>query len=277
MTQTEGRPLPYLKRFLFIHLIVLMSLFFSPSRFAICAFFLMTFFRVLGVGISYHRYFSHRAFETTRFFQFILAIWGSLSAQRDPLWWAATHRHHHKYSDQPEDPHSPIQKPFWYSHMGWVCEEESTITRMNYMNDFKKYSEIHFLNRHPYLIFAISLFLTALLGLYLKNAIPELGTGPIELIFWSGLNSFLACSHITFGLNSINHRFGKKELPTRDHSTNNWWLFPFLLGENWHNNHHYYPSSASTWVKWYQVDFIYIVIKSFEKLRLVWNVKTFST
>ena len=75
---------------------------------------------------------------------------------------------------------------------------------------------------------------------------------------------------------SFNHLFGKKELPTKDHSTNNWWLFPFLLGENWHNNHHYYPSSASTWVKWYQVDFIYIVIKSFEKLRLVWNVKTFS-
>ena len=71
MTHTEGQAPPYLKRFLFIHLIVLMSLFFSPSRFAICAFFLMTFFRVLGVSISYHRYFSHRAFETTRFFQFI--------------------------------------------------------------------------------------------------------------------------------------------------------------------------------------------------------------
>ena len=276
MHKSKSKSPPYLKRFLFIHAIVLTSLFFSPSRFAIYSFFLMTFFRVIGVSISYHRYFSHRSFETTRIFQFILAIWGSLTAQRDPLWWASTHRYHHKYSDQIKDPHSPIQKSFWYSHIGWVCEKESMVTRMKYVNDFKKYPELFFLNGHPYLIFFISLLLTGLLGFFLRVNIPRLETGPIELIFWSGLNSFIACAHITFGLNSLNHRYGKKEFPTKDYSTNIWWLFPFLLGENWHNNHHFFPNSASTWVKWYQIDFIYIIIKSFEKLHLVWDVKTFS-
>ncbi|MDX1695948.1 MAG: fatty acid desaturase [Ketobacteraceae bacterium] len=235
---------------------------------------MLTIIRVMGVSISYHRYFSHRAFETSRAFRFFLIIWGGITGQRDPLWWAAQHRHHHKYSDQPEDQHSPQQYPLWYSHMGWVMKKESTITRFEFVKELKKDPELMWFNRYPYFVFAMSLVLVTLFGWWMQVSFPELNTGPLEMLFWGGFNSFLACSHITLGLNSLNHWVGKKELPTKDQSTNVWWLFPFLLGENWHNNHHYYPSSASTWVKWYQVDLIYLTIKLFEKLGLVWNVRT---
>ena len=52
--------------------------------------------------------------------QFLLAFLGQTAAQKGVLWWASNHRHHHKYSDRPEDIHSPLQSGFWWSHMGWI-------------------------------------------------------------------------------------------------------------------------------------------------------------
>ena len=53
-------------------------------------------------------------------FQFILAFLAQTSAQRGVLWWAANHRMHHRYSDTELDVHSPIQRGFLYSHVGWI-------------------------------------------------------------------------------------------------------------------------------------------------------------
>jgi stearoyl-CoA desaturase (Delta-9 desaturase) len=55
--------------------------------------------RIFAIGAGYHRYFAHRAFRTTRLFQFCLGFLAQTSAQRGVLWWAAKHRLHHKYSD----------------------------------------------------------------------------------------------------------------------------------------------------------------------------------
>ena len=74
--------------------------------------------RMFGVTAGYHRYFSHRAFRTSRVFQFVLAFLAQSSAQRGALWWAAHHRNHHKHSDQTGDVHSPVQDGFWHSHVG---------------------------------------------------------------------------------------------------------------------------------------------------------------
>ena len=76
--------------------------------------------RMWGVVVGYHRYFSHRTFSTSRAFQFFLAFLGGTAMQKGGLWWAANHRHHHRYSDEPEDVHSPVQRGFWWSHMGWI-------------------------------------------------------------------------------------------------------------------------------------------------------------
>jgi hypothetical protein len=76
--------------------------------------------RMFGITAGYHRYFSHRTFKTSRVGQVGFALLGVISTQKGPLWWAAHHRHHHKYSDQPEDLHSPRQRGFWWSHMFWI-------------------------------------------------------------------------------------------------------------------------------------------------------------
>jgi stearoyl-CoA desaturase (delta-9 desaturase) len=76
--------------------------------------------RIFAIGAGYHRYFAHRAFRTSRVFQFMLAFMAQTSAQRGILWWAANHRRHHKHSDTELDVHSPVQRGFLYSHVGWI-------------------------------------------------------------------------------------------------------------------------------------------------------------
>src|SRR5688572_17421055 len=66
--------------------------------------------RMFGLMAGYHRYFSHRAFKTSRAFQFFLALLGTLGVQKGVLWWASHHRHHHRYSDMPVDVHSPLHR-----------------------------------------------------------------------------------------------------------------------------------------------------------------------
>src|SRR5688572_14604641 len=81
--------------------------------------------RMFFVTAGYHRYFSHRSFKTSRWFQFVLAIGAQTAMQRGVLWWASTHRHHHRHSDQPEDLHSPVQSGFWWAHLGWQLDPVS--------------------------------------------------------------------------------------------------------------------------------------------------------
>src|SRR5579862_2898606 len=65
--------------------------------------------RIFAIGAGYHRYFSHRAYETSRVFQFVLAFLAQTSAQNSVLWWASMHRRHHLFSDTALDTHSPRQ------------------------------------------------------------------------------------------------------------------------------------------------------------------------
>ena len=105
--------------FLVVHLLPLAALWTGATAFdwILCA--ALYFLRMFCITAGYHRYFSHRAFRTSRAMQLALAFGGCTAAQKGPLWWAAHHRHHHRFSDQPEDVHSPKQG-FWWSHIGWI-------------------------------------------------------------------------------------------------------------------------------------------------------------
>ena len=82
--------------------------------------------RIFAIGAGYHRYFSHRAYSTSRAFQFVLAVMCQSTAQKSVLWWASKHRHHHLYSDTECDVHSPRRKGFLYSHVGGSSRAATT-------------------------------------------------------------------------------------------------------------------------------------------------------
>jgi stearoyl-CoA desaturase (delta-9 desaturase) len=107
--------------------------------------------RMFAVTAGYHRYFSHRSFKTSRTVQFMLAFLAMTSAQKGVLWWAAHHRHHHKFSDQKQDFHSPLQRGFWFSHVGWILSQESRGADVSLVKDLARYPELSFLNRFYFL------------------------------------------------------------------------------------------------------------------------------
>jgi stearoyl-CoA desaturase (Delta-9 desaturase) len=104
--------------------------------------------RMFAVTAGYHRYFAHRAFKTSRVAQFGLACLAMTSGQKGVLWWAAHHRHHHKHSDGTQDVHSPLQRGFWFSHLGWMLTKGSQRTHLNWVKDFARYPELALLDRY---------------------------------------------------------------------------------------------------------------------------------
>src|SRR4051812_46925726 len=98
--------------------------------------------RMFGITAGFHRYFSHRAYKTSRVFQFLLALLGTLSIQKGVLWWAANHRHHHRFSDQEEDIHSPTLRGFLWSHMGWILSNRYEETKTEGIKDFARFPEL---------------------------------------------------------------------------------------------------------------------------------------
>ena len=77
--------------------------------------------RMFAVPAVYHRLFAHRSYTPRdRVVQSVLALWALTSAQRGPIWWATTHRWHHRHADTALDLHSPSQQGLWESHILWV-------------------------------------------------------------------------------------------------------------------------------------------------------------
>jgi stearoyl-CoA desaturase (delta-9 desaturase) len=80
--------------------------------------------------------------------------------------------------------------------------------------------------------------------------------------------------HGTFTINSLSHVFGKVRYRTTDESKNNFWLALITMGEGWHNNHHFYQSTANQGWFWWEIDGSYYVLKMLSWLGLVWDLRT---
>lgn len=108
---------------------------------------ILVYVRMFGITAGYHRYFSHVSYKTSRWFQFILALWGSTAAQWGPLKWPALHRHHHRHSDQVSDIHSVRQEGFWEAHILWVVRKKNAYISYEKIHDFAKYWELRALDK----------------------------------------------------------------------------------------------------------------------------------
>ena len=216
--------------------------------------------RMFAVTAGYHRYFSHRAFKTSRAFQFVLALVAQSSAQRGVLWWAANHRHHHRHSDTGDDTHSPVRDGFWHAHLGWFFTERHSRTDLAAVRDLARYPELRWLDRHPYLPAVLAGFVVWWLAGW---------SGLVVGFFWSTV----AVWHATFSINSLAHVVGRRRYVTGDQSRNNWWLALLTFGEGWHNNHHHYQSAARQGFRWYEFDVSFYVLKALAAAGLVWELR----
>jgi stearoyl-CoA desaturase (delta-9 desaturase) len=217
--------------------------------------------RMFGITAGYHRYFSHRSYKTGRVFQFLMAWLGTTATQKGVLWWAAHHRDHHKFSDQPEDIHSPVQRGLWWSHVGWILSSRFDETKWERIPDFAKYPELRWLNRWhwvPPIVLSVVLF----------------AIGGWPLVVWGFFVSTTLLYHGTFTINSLSHVFGTRRYATTDDSRNNWVLALLTMGEGWHNNHHHYQSTACQGFFWWEIDMSYYLLRVMSLAGLVWDLRT---
>ncbi len=233
--------------FIVVHLICLAAIWTGVSWQSVAVCVALYFARMTVLTIGYHRYFSHRTFKTNRFFQFLLAFGAESSAQKGALWWAAHHRHHHRASDQIDDIHSPVQKGFWWSHVGWILCPKYNETRYESIRDFTKFPELVWLNKWhlvPPTLLGVAIFLI----------------GGWELLIVGFFWSTVLLWHGTFTINSLSHVFGSRRYKTTDTSRNNWLLAIVTCGEGWHNNHHYHQNTANQGWFWWEWDLSYYTL-----------------
>jgi stearoyl-CoA desaturase (Delta-9 desaturase) len=248
--------------FFAVHAVALATPFLAPVTWSWVALALSLYFlRIFAITAGYHRYFAHRSYKTSRPFAFLLALLGTTATQKGPLWWASLHRHHHKFSDTPEDIHSPLQRGFWWSHMLWILARRYEHTDHDRIKDFSRYPELRWLNRW-HLLPPIALGL----GLY--------AAGGWGALLWGYFVSTALTWHGTFTVNSLAHVFGRRRYATADGSRNSLLVALIAMGEGWHNNHHHYQSTANQGWFWWEVDATWYVLKALAAVGIVWDLRT---
>lgn len=261
-------------QFLFIHLACLLAIWTGVSTVAVLTCLILYIVRMFAITAGFHRLLSHRTYRTSRIFQFLLAFTGTASYQKGPLWWSAHHRGHHLHSDTENDLHSPLAHTLWRSHVGWFLARDSRATDSKLIANLLKYRDLCFLDRYyllPPALLAASVFL---LGYLLQRYAPGLGTDAWQMLIWGFFISTVLLYHGTFTVNSLAHIFGKRRFTTADNSRNNLLVAIITLGEGWHNNHHYYPSSERQGLYWWEIDVAHYTLRALSWMGVVWDLRT---
>jgi stearoyl-CoA desaturase (delta-9 desaturase) len=256
-----------------MHMACLAVFFVGVSPAAAAAALLLYLARMFFITGFYHRYFSHRAFKTSRPFQLFMAVAGCSAVQRGPLWWASHHRSHHNHSDQPDDPHSPHIVGFFMAHSGWFMTRAKHRTLTENVRDWRRYPELSWIDRFDVLVPALLGAALFALGALLNYLAPSLHTTGAQMFVWGFVVSTFAVYHATFAINSLSHRFGSQRFDTGDHSRNNLLLAILTLGEGWHNNHHHYPAAARQGFYWWEIDVSWYALMLLEKCGLIWDLR----
>jgi sn-1 stearoyl-lipid 9-desaturase len=245
------------------HIGAVAALFFFTWKALFLAMFLWWVSGSLGIGMSYHRLLTHRGYKCPKWVEYFLTVCATLALEGGPIFWVATHRIHHQFSDQDGDPHSPRDGK-WWSHMGWILTGRSmhhdTTTLARYVPDLAKDKFHVWLTKYHYLPMIV-------LGVVL------LAIGGLPFLMWGIFLRTVVGLHATWLVNSATHMWGSRRFTTRDDSTNNWLIALLTFGEGWHNNHHAHPTSARHGLKWYEVDVNWYGIQALRLLGLAKQIK----
>ena len=201
---------------------------------ALAAFFVFyTLISGLGVAVGLHRFFSHKAFKTSGFWEQMMLYWGMLACHGNPLFWVALHRGlHHRYSDTDKDPHSPVTHSIWHSYQGYAFDP--TLVQQVPIRagvDFLRHPEWQWsVNRYHTTLWAtwwLAFTLSAIFGTW------WLFVGLVTAQVWA--------IHQEAVVNVLGHVSGfgaYRNFEIDDKSVNRNWLGLITWGQALHNNHH---------------------------------------
>lgn len=232
-----------------------------------------------GVTVGYHRYFTHGSFKAPRPLRVALAVAGCLAVEGGPIGWVAAHRRHHRFSDSAGDPHSPYRfgvgvggqiRGFLHAHVGWLLTSPPTDAAV-YAPDLLADRAVRRIDRLFPVLAALSLGAPAVIAWAVTGRI-----GPtFSALVWAGAVRVALLHHVTWSVNSVCHLVGARPFRTRanDRATNVWPLAILSMGESWHNLHHADPTCARHGVDRFQLDSSARLIRWFEHLGWVTEVR----
>lgn len=215
---------------------------------------LATHLTIIGVTLFLHRSICHRALQMHPLITHPLRLWLWLSTGMDTRQWVAIHRKHHAKVETADDPHSPmvygINKVLFEGvELYRAAAKDKTLVERYGHGCPEDWLELKLYRGHSDK------------GYFLMMAINVLLFGPIGLTIWAIQMAWIPL-FAAGGINGVGHYWGYRKFETADTSTN---IVPWgtlIGGEELHNNHHAFASSAKFSVQWYEFDigWMYICI-----------------
>jgi stearoyl-CoA desaturase (delta-9 desaturase) len=192
-----------------------------------------------------HRYYTHKSFKLNSTVQWILTIFSVLAGRGSPLGWVYIHRIHHATSDTEKDPHSPHYNTFKF--IGFRPNYDSN-KKINYFIIKELLTPAHIKIDKYYMLLVMSF-------IFILSVIS------FDLVLYVWAIPVFATSISQTAFNYFCHITGYRNFNTSDQSTNNIYMWPFILGDAWHNNHHGDSMNFNTKVKWWEFDPVASIIK----------------
>lgn len=228
----------------------------------------LTHVTIASVTIFLHRHQAHRALDLHPFASHFFRLWLWLTTGMVTKEWAAIHRKHHAKCETEEDPHSPqtrgLRKVLWQGAELYRAEAKNADTLQRYGHG----TPDDWLERNVYR--------HSVLGVSVMMVIDLVAFGPIGLTIWA-----VQMVWIPFWaagvVNGIGHFWGYRNFDCTDASRN---LVPWgvlIGGEELHNNHHSFATSAKLSAKWYEFDIGWMYIRLLETLGLARAKKVIPT
>ena len=205
--------------------------------------FLWMLFGGYGIAVGYHRYFSHKSFETYPIIAKCLSILGLMAMAGSTLFWVSYHRGtHHRYADKPQDLHSP-KRGLLRSFILWQNDIDHTSVNPMSGRDVLRDKFLVWQHKHQNKIFWGIILATAIVSWHVALGVL--------------IPAIVVSHHQDNFINVLGHlrATGYRNFETDDDSVNDYltgWLF---WGQGWHNNHHYNPSVVDYGsIKWWEFD-----------------------
>jgi len=227
----------------------------------VVAAFILTHITIITVTVFLHRHQSHRALDLHPVLSHFFRFWLWLTTGMVTKEWVAIHRKHHAKVETVDDPHSPqiygINAILWTGVQFYKKEARNQETVDKYgLGTPDDWIERHVYSIHP------------TLGIMLMLGIDLVLFGPLVGPFVWGIQMVWIPFFAAGVINGIGHYWGYRSFEVPDASTNIVPIGIIIGGEEMHNNHHAFASSAKFSVKWWEFDIGWMYIRLFDRLGL---------
>lgn len=205
---------------------------------------------VIGVDLGLHRFWTHKAFQSSTWFEYVMMAFAVINLYGSSIMFAGVHRMHHSFSDTDKDPHHGP----WYKVLFYVRRKDWVVP-LSVISDLARSNLHRWVHKHYFKIHALLLLLCMIDPIFAGHTLAA-----IVAFNWLGAGAVNVLSH---------SKFGSRNFETNDQSTNTWLIQFWSWNEGLHNNHHYRANAYDFAMKPGEVDLPAAFIRLLAKFKIV--------